>query len=203
MLDGGARLLLCGGRDVHLSPKAFDLLHLLLSKRPDAVSKAAIQDALWPLTHVVEANVANLVGEVRRALEDDRAVPRFIRTVPRFGYAFIHPVHSDAEHAVAFVLIAGRTQWPLRPGSNMLGRSQRDDSPFNSETVSRRHASIVVNGAAAVIEDLGSKNGTFVNGVRVIGPVPLRDGDVVRLGAVDVAFCTNAADGQTQSVLEP
>jgi hypothetical protein len=82
--DTGARRLLSGGREIHLSPKAFDLLVLLVSKRPNAVSKATIQNALWTSTPV-EANVANLAGEVRRALEDNRMAPWFIRMVPRFG----------------------------------------------------------------------------------------------------------------------
>ena len=88
VLDTGARRLFRDGDDVHLSPKAFTLLELLARRRPDAVSKGEIQDLLWPDTHVVEANVANLVGEIRAALQEDSRRPQWIRTLPRFGYAF-------------------------------------------------------------------------------------------------------------------
>lgn len=98
VLDTGARRLLRDGHDVHLSPKALTLLELLVTRRPDAVSKDEIHDALWPATNVVEANIANLVGEIRVALEDDTRQPRCIRTVPRFGYAFAFLQVSDDKH---------------------------------------------------------------------------------------------------------
>jgi len=203
LVDPGGRQLLNGNRHVHVSPKAFDLLQLLLSRRPNAVSKAEIQDALWPSAHVVEANVANLVGEIRRVLEDDSEVPRYVRTVPRFGYAFIHPVRTDIEDdGVSFMLIAGHRQHRLRQGPHPLGRSKHDDSPFKAAAVSRRHACIVVTGALATIEDLGSKNGTFVNGVRLVGSAPLIEGDIVRLGTVDLTFCSDATEARTYSVRE-
>jgi DNA-binding winged helix-turn-helix (wHTH) protein len=201
VLDTSARRLLSGDREVHLSPKAFDLLQLLISRRPNAVSKAAIQDALWPSTHVVEANVANLAGEVRRALEDNRMTPRFIRMVPRFGYVFIHPV-SDDEQRAAFSLVWRGMHYDLRPGTNILGRTTRDGSPFNSETISRQHACIVVDGLAVTVRDLGSRNGTFVNGTRATGSIPLRAGDIVRLGAVHLTFCLDASDCSTQLLPE-
>jgi len=201
VLDAGARRLLRGGREVHLSPKAFDLLQLLVSRRPNAVSKAEIQDALWPSTHVVEANVANLAGEVRRALRDDQAEPRFVRTVPRFGYAFMHPAVGD-EAAGSFCLVTHGAQYRLAAGVNILGRTMRDGSPFNSETISRRHASIVVDGTSAVIQDHASKNGTFVNGDRVTAGLALKDGDVIRLGSVEVSFCLQNEDTPTVSLLE-
>lgn len=88
-VDTGGRRLLRNGREIQVSPKALLLLELLISKRPNAVSKQTIQDVIWPSTHVVEANVANLIGEIRTVLGDGRLHSQFIRTVPRFGYAFI------------------------------------------------------------------------------------------------------------------
>ena len=88
LLDVPGRRLLRDGADVHLTPKAFELLHLLIDRRPAAVAKNAIMEALWPSTFVLEANVANLIAEIRVALGDDASRPRFVRTVPRFGYAF-------------------------------------------------------------------------------------------------------------------
>ena len=54
-----------------LSPKAFDLLSILVADRPKAISKSDLQERLWPATFVVEKNLANLVGEIRDALGDD------------------------------------------------------------------------------------------------------------------------------------
>lgn len=92
--DGSRRLLTRGPDVVHLSPKAFRLLGLLLARRPDAVSKAEIQNALWPRTFVSESNLPALVNEVRRALDDSARMPKFVRTVHGYGYAFDAPAHD-------------------------------------------------------------------------------------------------------------
>src|SRR5689334_2657197 len=74
-LDEDTRQLLAKGDEVHLSPKAFDLLALLVANRDRAVSKAEFQERLWPSTFVEETNLASLVAEIRRALSDDAASP--------------------------------------------------------------------------------------------------------------------------------
>jgi pSer/pThr/pTyr-binding forkhead associated (FHA) protein len=84
----------------------------------------------------------------------------------------------------------------------VLGRSKEFGGLFDSPTISRRHARIVVGGASAAIEDLGSKNGTFVNGARVAGPVTLQHGDTVRLGNATVIFCAGGSERPTQSLSE-
>ena len=91
VLDSDTRELLRDGALVPLSPKAFELLCLLVAQRPKAMAKSDLQDRLWPKTFVVEKNLANLVGEIRAAIGDDPSNPRFIRTVHRFGYAFREP----------------------------------------------------------------------------------------------------------------
>ena len=97
MLDYGTRQLLVDGDEIHLSPKAFELLAILLDNRPRAVSKAELQERLWPSTFVEETNLAGLVAEIRRALGDSATRPVFLRTVYRFGYRFVgEVVESDA-----------------------------------------------------------------------------------------------------------
>ena len=93
LLDSESRELLRDSSRVLLSPKAFDLLCILVAGRPKAISKRELQERLWPATFVVEKNLANLVSEIRDAIGDDPSDPRFIRTVPRFGYAFRETVH--------------------------------------------------------------------------------------------------------------
>src|SRR5207248_578013 len=67
--DFTTREVLRRGERVHLSPKAFRLLELLVSERPRALSKAELQDALWPQVYVQESNLADLVSELRAALQ--------------------------------------------------------------------------------------------------------------------------------------
>ena len=71
-----------------LETKAYELLGLLLARRPTALSKAQIRAVLWPGTFVSESALARLVTQVRAACGDDAQAPRFIRTVHGFGYAF-------------------------------------------------------------------------------------------------------------------
>ena len=92
VLDLDTRELRRSGNAVALSPKAFQLLDVLVENRPRALSKRELQDCLWPETYVVEKNLTNLIAEIRAALGDDAANARFVRTIPRFGYAF----HGEA-----------------------------------------------------------------------------------------------------------
>src|SRR5215831_3583392 len=91
VLDSESRQLLRACEPRHVSPKAFQLLEVLVSSRPRVWSKRELQDLLWPDTTVVEANLPNLVAEVRAALEDDPQQPRYVRTVHRYGYGFVEP----------------------------------------------------------------------------------------------------------------
>ena len=91
VLDFDSRELRRGSHPVRLSPKALQLLQILVAERPKALSKPDLQNRLWPDTFVVEKNLANLISEIREALGEDPVDPRFIRTVPRYGYAFREP----------------------------------------------------------------------------------------------------------------
>jgi DNA-binding winged helix-turn-helix (wHTH) protein len=74
-LDSDTRRLLREKEEVHLSPKAFDLLTLLVEGRSRAMSKADLHRQLWPSTYVVDTNLASLVAEIRRALGDSERRP--------------------------------------------------------------------------------------------------------------------------------
>jgi DNA-binding winged helix-turn-helix (wHTH) protein len=188
------RQLLRGAVEVHLSPKAFDLLALLVSERPRAVSKHELHERLWPSTFVSEANLAGLVAEIREALGDTARRPRFVRTAHRFGYAFSGEAAEAATARAATKaapfcwLVRDGRRVPLQPGENIIGRSGDDVIAIDSPTVSRRHARIVVAEAAVTVEDLGSKNGTRVRGERVTASLALKDGDDIRVGAVVLRF---------------
>ena len=95
LLDSETRELSRATQPRHVSPKAFHLLEVLVSSRPRVWSKRELQDLLWPDTTVVEANLPNLVAELRAALEDNPQNPRFLRTVHRYGYGFMEPGSSS------------------------------------------------------------------------------------------------------------
>lgn len=98
-LDESRRQLFKGAEAVHLSPKAFQLLSILVAERPRAVSKKDLQDRLWPDTFVTEGNLSSAVAELRSALGDDRRESRFIRTLYGFGYSFAATIDQKQEHA--------------------------------------------------------------------------------------------------------
>src|SRR5690242_14452929 len=87
-LDVAARQLFRRDEEIHLTPKAFELLRFLVEQRPRAVSKSELQEKLWPDTFVSEANLSVLVAEIRAALGDPARQPETIRTVHGYGYAF-------------------------------------------------------------------------------------------------------------------
>ena len=186
VLDTARREVSREGARVHLEPKALELLELLVARRPEAVAKSEIQQRLWPDTFVSESSLTGLVAQVRKALSDDRRQERFLRTVHGFGYAFIGEAVGAAS-AEKRIDAPARLLWEeavflLPSGASLLGRAEEATARVDAPGVSRRHARLVVTAEGATIEDLGSKNGTFVGDRRIEGATPLRDGDHVRLG---------------------
>lgn len=179
---------------MRLSGKAFELLVMLARERPNVLSKKELQDALWPSTFVADANLSNLVAEIRQALGDSARAPIFIRTAHRFGYAFCGdatPLARDAEPATALVVCWiewGRTRFPLSVGEHVIGREEDADVRIDASTVSRRHARVIVQPNRAMLQDFESKNGTFRGDERVTSSTPLADGDALRIGTVLVTF---------------
>jgi DNA-binding winged helix-turn-helix (wHTH) protein len=208
-LDIDLRQLRGPSGDLHLSTKAFDLLALLVSNRTRVLSKAELQEQLWPETFVVETNLASLIAEIREALNDDAKRPRFIRTAHRVGYAFCGAVTgavADSPPPVAalnlcWLLKDGRRIY-LRPGDNILGRDLEGAIEIDSPSVSRRHARIFVSEHDATVEDLDSKNGTFLRGKRITAAVPLSNGDEVRVGSVSLRFRQQAKSDSTMTLVE-
>jgi DNA-binding winged helix-turn-helix (wHTH) protein len=205
VLDTAARELLRGGTRVHLEPKAFALLELLVARRPEAVSKAEIHRRLWPDAFVSESSLTGLVAQVRKALADDRRQERFLRTVHGFGYAFKGEIAAGAEREPprGARLIWEDVVFVLQPGDNLLGRSEEASVRVDAPGVSRRHARIVLTDDRATIEDLTSKNGTFLCERRLDGPTPLRDGDRLRLGRQLLVFRRAGSASSTCTVSPP
>jgi DNA-binding winged helix-turn-helix (wHTH) protein len=205
-LDPESREIFRDGKPIALPPKAFQLLEILVRNRPNAVSKARIHAELWPDTFVSDANLANLVAHLRAALGDEARHPRIIRTVQRFGYAFAAKVEELVSspagngEAATFRLIWGDREIELREGENILGREPGAAAWIDVHSVSRHHARIVVSGGAATLEDMGSKNGTFLRGETITTPRPLNDGDRLRIGTVEMTVRRFEGGISTESV---
>jgi DNA-binding winged helix-turn-helix (wHTH) protein len=200
LLDSDTRQLFADGAELHLSPKAFELLLLLIQHRSRALTKAELQDWLWPSTFVGETNLATLVAEIRRTLEDSPNVSRYVRTVHRFGYRFVGAIDEEMRpdrgprSDVRMFLSFGERRFPLSDGGFVIGRAPEAAIQIDSGGVSRLHARITVVGREARVEDLGSKNGTFVGGQPVAGARVLADGDELRIGPVALTFTIVAAE---------
>ena len=209
VLDSDARELLRDGEAVHLSPKAYQLLEALVENRPKALSKSALHDLLWPNTFVVETNLANLVGEIRGVIGDKPRQPRFLRTVYGYGYAFrapgddvvprSSPVAGRAQPGGVHCVIWQRRVIPLEPGENVIGRDEDVAVCIKAADVSRRHARIVIENDAARLEDLGSKNGTYLMEHRLDNEVVLRNGDWFRVGQQRLVYSNSLSQDTTQT----
>lgn len=202
VFDDESRQLWRGGAPVHLSLKAFELLSLLIHNRPAAVSKADIQEHLWPSTFVTEGNIASLIAKIREAIGDTGHTAHVIRTVHGFGYAFGADLSEEATdaraHMVKCVLVGETGEYPLRDGVNLIGRDQQADVRLDFTTVSRQHARLLVTEDGAWLEDLQSKNGTYVRDTRVCSAVMLSDGDQIRVGSsVLLTFKTLRSGAET------
>jgi len=193
-LDLDTRQLTQTGREIHLEPKAFELLATLVLDRPKALSKAELLERIWQDTVVEEANLSNLVAEIRAALGDHARAPLYVRTMHGFGYAFCADAttllgrrEAGADRPACW-LECDTQRFPLSIGEHVIGRDPDVDIRLEGSTVSRRHARLVVKPEGAVLEDFGSKNGTFRGLERISEPIQLADGDAIHIGSLLVTF---------------
>jgi DNA-binding winged helix-turn-helix (wHTH) protein len=212
-VDVHARVVLRGGELVPITPKAVELLVALIEARGEVRTKDQLLKQVWPDSFVEEANLSHQIYKLREALSHTQAEP-FIQTVPRRGYRFVAPVIErvssgdptpapvviDVDPPSAPTLSWGEREVTLSQGRNLLGRTADCVIRVEAVSVSREHARIVVDRQDARIEDLNSKNGTFVNGKRVTGSVTLDDGDEIRIGSVPLIFHSNTAPQTTRTL---
>ncbi len=206
-LDTVSREVTLDGKVGHLSPKAFELLRLLVEDRPRVVPKAELMQRLWPDSFVEEANLPVLIGEARAAI-GDAGVGHIIKTHHRVGYGFaaearetlVNRARPQTGPQLLLLLPDGR-RVALRTGINIVGRERDADVRIDDASVSRRHARVLVEGDDVAVEDLESKNGTRVGGIPVSRPVRLAKGDVVVFGGIETRFDVQPFDDTATSPL--
>jgi DNA-binding winged helix-turn-helix (wHTH) protein len=177
--------LLEDGRPVPIQPKPFLLLTHLLENAGKLVTTKELIDVLWPDVHVSDASLNQAISRLRAALGETSRSGVFLETVPRRGYRFRARVVSERGRPF---LIHRHRRFALPAGESILGRGEESLVPIDSPSVSRRHARVLLTPDGAELEDLGSKNGTFVGGRRIQQTTPLFNGDEIRLGSVRLQF---------------
>jgi len=198
MLDRISR----GEEIVQLRPRAMDVLTCLALQVGELASKRQLIDAVWRTEFVSEHALTQVIAELRAALGDNARNPSYIENIPRRGYrlvAVLTPLEMPEPQVMGASLpfrLEGETgAFPLTHGTNLIGRTPDAVVQIDRTEVSRCHARVVVEGTAATIEDLGSKNGTYLNGQRLQQPVLLTDGDEIWIGR-SVARFRFVAEGE-------
>jgi DNA-binding winged helix-turn-helix (wHTH) protein len=186
VLDLRARQLERANKVVPLEPKMYELLEVLIKRRPAVVTNNELDELLWPNVYVARTSLTRLISELRAVLGDTPRDSHVIRTVYKAGYAFCADVTClpPARSSPATMEVLWMKQsLPLTEGEHIAGRDAECSLVIDGTTVSRRHARITVAPGAATIEDLDSTNGTYVNGARISAPTRLTPGDEFALGS--------------------
>jgi DNA-binding winged helix-turn-helix (wHTH) protein len=186
---------------VHLELKVMDVLVFLARHGTNLVTRQQLVDGVWDGGFISDNTLTHAIAELRRALGDDAAQPTYIETIHRRGYRLLR-LATDLEGGPAlrfarpsrFRVMLDDRNIQLSEGENLIGRLPEARLCMNSSQVSRRHARIIAGQTDAYLEDLGSKNGTSVNGRAVEGRVLLRDGDRIILGDALVTIRFIAAE---------
>jgi DNA-binding winged helix-turn-helix (wHTH) protein len=208
VFDRERRELVYRGSVVHAVPKVLRLLELLIDARPRALSKDDIHKALWNETFVSDATLTSLVAELRAAIGDDARAPHLIRTLHGYGYLFCGGVSNAAQPAASLAerrlpvyrVVLGDREIALGPGRHVLGREDTAAIFVDDAGVSRQHARISIDEHGAMLEDLGSKNGTTLDGRPIDRPTVLHDGAMLVVGATAIKFRVFETHGSTETV---
>jgi DNA-binding winged helix-turn-helix (wHTH) protein len=129
-LDIEERWLMRDGEPVPLQPRAFDLLAYMVNNAGRLLTKQTLLDELWSGAYVTENSLTQSVRQLRSALMDEVAAPRYIATVPRIGYRFIAPVEIDGDESAA----ADAAPW----------RPMAQDAPSQGTAIAPGHGGTVV-----------------------------------------------------------
>lgn len=204
-LDVDAYALRRADQRVKLERIPMEMLILLVTQAGALVPRGDIRASLWDPDVFVDhdAAISTAIRKIRQALGDDAEKPRFVETVVGKGYRFIAPVRGPRSLAHTwrpFRLTRGKREFILDTGENVLGRDPDAGVYVEDASVSRRHARVVIGPGEAILEDLNSRNGTFLNGRRIDGPAPLGNGAVIGLGLVTLTFRVRAAPASTRPV---
>jgi DNA-binding winged helix-turn-helix (wHTH) protein len=194
------------GQRIQIQEQPLTILEMLVARAGELVTRQDLCERLWPEAFVdFDNGLNNAVSRLRTALDDSATSPRFIETLGRRGYRFmatVEPARGAAAGSPVGAWLSGEVgRVALAPGENILGRHAPGVLELPSSTVSRRHARIMI-GDETWIEDLESKNGTFVDERKVTRRVPLDDGAQVRIGSLILRFTIVSGTDETRTAGE-
>jgi pSer/pThr/pTyr-binding forkhead associated (FHA) protein len=132
---------------------------------------------------------AFIYAVVRRGVGDLRQIPDDEPFEPgRAAYA-LRPSGESELVVEDSETLAPETRFLIRDGATSIGRSSASDIVLkNDDYASGRHARLIRHGGLLYVEDMGSTNGTFVNGRKAVGATPLKHGDTVRIGSTTFRY---------------
>lgn len=184
-----------GTETVRIEAKVMEVLVFLASRGSRLVTRQEIFDGVWGTEFICDNTLTHSISKLRKTLGDDARNPRFIETIHRRGYRMMVPVTSlegretaDPGRASRYRILCGTRSVQLRQGLNLIGRAAEATVRVDSVWVSRHHACITVEGRNATLEDLDSRNATFLNGFKLTRPMPLTEGDTIYLGKLSNAL---------------
>ena len=197
--DAVDRILLCDGEEVPLTHKNREMLLLFLENPRRTLTRTKLVERVWGDAAVTDDAVRAQIVKLRRALGE--AGDGLVQMVRREGYRWEgdvqtevisprRPAQSVILRAPRFRLVLDDREVQLLDGPNVIGRDSESALWIDHASVSRRHAQVVVAGGRARLEDLQSKNGTFLNGRKISKPEPLANGDEIRIGVMKIVFRT-------------
>jgi DNA-binding winged helix-turn-helix (wHTH) protein len=205
-IDGREHSLTRNGEIVPLKKKVFETLLVLVERTGHLVTRDELMKLLWPDSFVADSTLSQNVWLTRKALGKSSGGEDYIETVPRLGYRFTGDVKRVESRPVSLRrsrmrcrLLWGRKRFPLKAGETLIGRDPEADVYIDNSTVSRRHARILVTEGTATVEDLGSKNATYLRGAKLETPAALADGDSIRVGSVPLVFRLTREAGSTRT----
>ena len=209
-LDLAAYSLRQRGERVSLEKLPMEVLILLVRHAGALVGRREIQAALWQPGVFVDHDAAinTAIRKIRQALSDNVERPRFVETVVGKGYRFIartdepqpeSPIdHDDGRRFPGYLVMRGRHEFVLESGDNLLGRDPAAQVYVNHTSVSRQHARISIRSERATLEDLKSRNGTFLDGRKIHSPTDLHHGAIIGLGPITFTFLVLSAPLSTR-----
>ncbi len=191
LVDPMANQVSQGTTTVQLEQRVMAVLLCLAEHAGDVVTRQRLVDSVWDEGFVADNTITHAVAELRKAFSDSARDPLFIETIHRRGYRLIAPVILDAPQPIGyhlepvrFLAIFRDAEYPLSDGENLIGRDPEVAITIPSMKVSRHHARITVEGHRALLDDLESKNGTFLNGIRIQCSTAINGGDMIGIGRV-------------------
>jgi DNA-binding winged helix-turn-helix (wHTH) protein len=203
-LDVAAFTLRRMGVAVRLEKIPMEVLVLLVQRAGTLVERDSIYTALWGSQVFLDRDAAinTAIRKIRKALGEDADRPRFVETVVGKGYRFVGrivPPPLDREAPAArYRLTRGAHAFALQNGENVIGRDPDVQVFLDHPSVSRRHARISITSDRVVLEDMNSRNGTYVDGRGITSPTDLRDGAIIGVGPITMTFVSLTAAASTR-----